>query len=165
MLSLLRTVVRVMTIVTVFPILTVLSSFAADSSAHVATVHVSMRTARVAAVATESASSVTTAEPLEIASEIAQQEGNVESGDRLWLINTRHVTSNTRCANLEDPDLSFSRLSCRGRTARSSLEEFQSTASARPVVIYVHGNRMTECSAIERGLLVYRKTCRCRTIS
>lgn len=83
--------------------------------------------------------------------------------DRLWVIDSRHLTSEACQANLESVALRFSRLSCNGRTTPASMEEyFELMHSSRPVVIYVHGNRMESCDAIERGLFVYRETARYR---
>lgn len=77
--------------------------------------------------------------------------------DRLWLINTRGLTNEACCADLDQPGLRFSQLCCNGRQSPASLEQYlASLRSDRPVAIYVHGNRMEHEDAIERGLYVYQ---------
>lgn len=83
--------------------------------------------------------------------------------DRFWLISTRHLRLDACCADLDSPELGVSRLGMRGRHARVELEEYLAARrSDRPVVIYVHGNRMEYCDAIARGLFVYRQVARQR---
>lgn len=78
--------------------------------------------------------------------------------DRLWLISTRHLQRHTRCANLDDPQLRVWRLDSRGHRAVAGIDDYLATRqSDRPVVVYVHGNRMDYCDAVERGLFVYRQ--------
>ncbi len=51
-----------------------------------------------------------------------------------------------------------------GQTFHSSLEEYLALrAEGRQTVVYIHGNRMEPCDAIERGLMVYRKISPYRT--
>ncbi len=79
--------------------------------------------------------------------------------DRLWMISSRHITSEACQADLNSVSLRFSRLYCNGQTTSSSVDEYFSTLdSSRPVVVYVHGNRQDAQDAIERGLFVYRET-------
>ncbi len=83
------------------------------------------------------------------------------SGDRLWVISTRHLCGGTYRADLETPSLRIHRLDVRGRLVRSGVEEYAaSRGPARPVVIYVHGNRIDSTEAIARGLFVYRQVAR-----
>ncbi len=77
--------------------------------------------------------------------------------DRLWLINTRSLSSDTCRVNLDCPSFSICRLNACGTTQQSTLNDFLDNRSeARPMVIQIHGNRMTDESAIERGLFIYR---------
>ena len=89
---------------------------------------------------------------------VSAERGTAAAGDRLWLISTRHLRLSARCANLDSPALSVSRLSPRGRRVEVGLEAYlEARRSDRPTVIYVHGNRMESCDAIQRGLFVYRQ--------
>jgi hypothetical protein len=89
-----------------------------------------------------------------------------EEGDRLWLINTRGITSEVCRANLDSPALSIRRLDCGGPSTRASLEEYsESIARSRSVVVYIHGNRMDHRDARQRGLSIYRSCRRCRDSS
>lgn len=77
--------------------------------------------------------------------------------DRFWMVSTRHLTSQARCAELEQPDLAIYRLQCGSRASRVSIDQFLSQASERrSAVIYVHGNRIPSSDAEGRGLSVYR---------
>lgn len=77
--------------------------------------------------------------------------------DRLWLISTRSLPSQTCRAELDHPSYSVSRLSTCGRREPSSLDEYFATLTPdRPVVVYVHGNRLNGGEAIQRSLTVYR---------
>ncbi|WP_197172433.1 alpha/beta hydrolase [Novipirellula aureliae] len=79
-------------------------------------------------------------------------------GDRLWLINTRSMTTCTYYANLEQPNFKVSRLENNGRTSPSSTHEYLSEIGHdRPVVVYVHGYRFNQCDALRRGLLIHRE--------
>ncbi len=103
---------------------------------------------------------------------IATYESNVlietslvqnDGSDRLWLINTRHLTSDACRANLDSLPLKICRLYCDGQTRASDSDQYLTTLQMdRPVVIYVHGNRMDPGDAIQRGLLIYRETTRYR---
>jgi hypothetical protein len=79
------------------------------------------------------------------------------SDDRLWMISTRGLSSQTCRAELDHPHFSVSRLSTCGRSEPSSLEEYFATLTPdRPVVVYAHGNRLTGGEAIQRSMTVYR---------
>ncbi len=78
--------------------------------------------------------------------------------DRLWLISTRHLSSNVCSINLTSPGLRWTTLDACGRSHETSEEIFAATRSdGRATVIYIHGNRMESCDAIERGLAVYHR--------
>lgn len=86
-------------------------------------------------------------------------EATDEQCDRLWVISTRGLTSNACRVNLENPALAVSRLSCSGRCENSSLDDYlQAIHRDRPVVIYVHGNRLEADEAICRAIEIYRAT-------
>src|SRR6056297_217507 len=83
--------------------------------------------------------------------------------NRIWLISTRHMTSNACRVNLESPELRVRLLSDCGRCSFVSVDEFvASLAQSRRTVIYVHGNRMQADDAISRGTKVYQNIVRYR---
>ena len=87
---------------------------------------------------------------------------NCQQQDRIWLISTRHLTSNACSANLESPDFRVSRLDC-GMFQPQTLAEFESQLQpSRQLVIYVHGNRMESGRLPTRSMTVYRNIRRCR---
>ncbi|MCP4885877.1 MAG: alpha/beta hydrolase [Planctomycetaceae bacterium] len=94
--------------------------------------------------------------------EIHSQPCCKDAEDRLWSISTRGITANACQANLEQPNLRFSRLSMNGCGTPSDLDQYtEQLGQSRQVVVYVHGNRMSSNDAIRRGLQVYRKTRGC----
>jgi len=83
--------------------------------------------------------------------------------DRLWLINTRYISSNACRINLRDPNLRIRRLDRCGRQTPSDLNEYLATMNpTRPRIIYIHGNRRDPSAAIAQGLWVYREIARNR---
>ncbi len=91
-----------------------------------------------------------------------EQATTVERDDRLWTISSRQITSDAYLANVESPDLSVTRLDPIGNRQSTSLDDFFAQLEpGRPVVLHVHGNRLTECEAIARGLFVYRNVTPC----
>ena len=85
------------------------------------------------------------------------------TADRLWLINTRYISSSARCIDLDQPKLDVRRINLRGRTTPSSLADYlQAVNQPRPVVVYIHGNRMEHQQAKARGLQVYKLCVRCQ---
>lgn len=85
--------------------------------------------------------------------------------DRLWVINTRHLSSNSCRINLHDPNFRYQRLDRCGRRTPSDLEEYLATMDpARPRIIYIHGNRRDASTAISQGIWVYREIARNRPI-
>lgn len=83
----------------------------------------------------------------------------VGSMDRLWLFDSRRISSDVCCADVDTPNFDVQKLDVCGNTAESSMDEYLMTRpEGRRTVIYVHGNRIdTKCDAIDRGLAVYRK--------
>ena len=82
--------------------------------------------------------------------------------DRLWMINTRCMTSEICCADLERPKFSVLQLDCNGHSSDSTLEQYLESIRGRKVVIYVHGNRMSEDIAVCYGLEIRQQSIRCR---
>lgn len=89
---------------------------------------------------------------------------SIRSGDRIWLLSTRHLSSSARCINLSDPEFLVYRLGVCGQRETTSLEELASQLTPmRPLVIYVHGNMIDRCNAVTRSMLVHRSIRRYRT--
>lgn len=83
--------------------------------------------------------------------------------DRLWLISTRRLPYSACAADLESPCLDVRRIDC-GHVAESDLDQFQHHRDpTRPLVVYVHGNRMPACDLMPRAMLVYRNARSCRS--
>jgi len=86
-----------------------------------------------------------------------------EQGDRIWLISTRHLPSDACCVDFRQPSLAVYRIDPCGDHERTSLQELESHLHpSRPLVVYVHGNRMDLNENLTRGLWVYRDIKRCR---
>lgn len=85
--------------------------------------------------------------------------------DRLWLIDTRMMSSEICRLNLTEPAFRIRRLDECGCVRASSLDEYLSSMSpGRSRFIYIHGNRRSESRAISRGIDVYREVIRRKTV-
>lgn len=81
-----------------------------------------------------------------------------ETADRLWVICTRHLSTNTCLIDLETPGLRVSRLDACGYRHQESMEAFFSQlAPDRPLFVHIHGNRMTDEDARRRGRFIHHK--------
>ncbi|MGV3483724.1 MAG: hypothetical protein ACO1RT_04845 [Planctomycetaceae bacterium] len=81
------------------------------------------------------------------------------SQDRIWLISTRSLAHDACCAQLDRPAFHIARIDHCGTMCQAALQELVDERDVgRPVLIQIHGNRMTDDAAIERGLFVYRHT-------
>ena len=90
--------------------------------------------------------------------DIVVEERNI-ANDRLWLIDSRNLSYSACHASLKAPAFQVAQLDSCGNSRCASTEEFLSSLVAdRPVLIQVHGNRMDEQAALERGIFVYRNT-------
>lgn len=77
--------------------------------------------------------------------------------DRLWMISTRCLTSDYRAANVHSPALAVTSMDRLGNRQSVEMESFLGGLDpSRPLVLHVHGNRMTEQDANERGRFVHR---------
>lgn len=84
------------------------------------------------------------------------QHSRPTSSDRLWLISTRHLSTQACKANLDSVDFRISQLDPCGNRQPEQFDSFLSSLSPdRTVVIHVHGNRLTEAEASTRGRFVY----------
>jgi hypothetical protein len=82
-------------------------------------------------------------------------------GDRLWMLSTRHLSPNVCNANVQNVDFRVSRMDVCGNRQSEAFDDLLSQlVPGRPVVIHVHGNRMTEADANTRGRFVYQQVSR-----
>lgn len=82
--------------------------------------------------------------------------------DRIWLVSSRGLTHCACAANVENPNLSVYRIHD-GGCLPSDVESFSCNRDpSRPLVVYVHGNRMSSCDLLERALPIYKSIRRCR---
>lgn len=80
------------------------------------------------------------------------------NNDRLWLVDTRSLTTRVCNAPLDNPPFRVSALRRNGSTSQASVDSMlESVSSDRPVLIQIHGNRMTDSLARERGVFVYNE--------
>lgn len=83
--------------------------------------------------------------------------------DRLWLVNTRSITSNVNCIDLEQPPIDIRRVDRVGKTSMATMDDYVSAVNeSRSVVVYVHGNRMKPHEALFRGISIYRQCTQCQ---
>jgi hypothetical protein len=83
--------------------------------------------------------------------------GSPGQNDRLWLVSSRHLSNDTRCVNLAGPDLRAASIDrCGGCCPESLPSLLAQLTPGRPVVIHIHGNRMTERDALDRGRFIHR---------
>ncbi len=71
--------------------------------------------------------------------------------DRIFLVSTRHLTSDVRCADLEQTRFRVWHLQTNGAIPIDPASYQALLQPGRPVVIYVHGNRMPAGEAVARG--------------
>jgi hypothetical protein len=77
---------------------------------------------------------------------------------RQWLISTRHLSGDARCINLTSPNFRLAQIDPWGRCQNDSMQSFLSQlVPGRPLVIHVHGNRMTEREALDRGRFIHHQ--------
>lgn len=77
--------------------------------------------------------------------------------EQMWMISTRHLSTQACNANLNSVDFRVSQLDQCGNRSPDHFESFLSNLSPnRTLVIHVHGNRLTEAEANARGRFVYR---------
>ena len=82
-------------------------------------------------------------------------------GDRLWMLSTRHLSPYVCSADVHNVDFRVTRLDVCGNRQSEAFDHFLSQlVPGRPVVVHVHGNRMTEADANGRGRFVYHQVSR-----
>lgn len=76
----------------------------------------------------------------------------------LWVVSTRCLPAQAGFAATESPNLAVSRVDRLGNRASVSLDDFLGLLGPeRPVIVHIHGNRLTEAEAIARGRFVQGK--------
>lgn len=104
----------------------------------------------------EAANGVVVSEQVDLPSQRVSQ-------DSLWLLSTRHLSSQVFRADLSAPAFRVSQIDACGRCFPTTLDTFLQEENPGAVdLIYIHGNRMPAEQVIERGLFVYRSVTRCR---
>lgn len=94
----------------------------------------------------------------------AGMQSNHRDGDRLWLVNTRAISSDAGCINLDQPALDIRRLDLDGQSTKVPVGDYLSAVNeSRSVVVYVHGNRMKAHHAVFRGISIYKNCVACQT--
>lgn len=79
----------------------------------------------------------------------------------LWLVSTRRLPTSCGCADLDSPDLDVSKVDGMGRTLPTDLGSFfAAVGPSRPVILHVHGNRISASEALDRGRFVHGKLAR-----
>ena len=95
----------------------------------------------------------------ECVGECGQRAHHEKRLDRLWLVSTRSLSSNVCNASLNAPHFHVSNLDQCGNTSNACLDDLLTQRiDNRPVLIQVHGNRMTSDAAVDRGMFVYHNT-------
>jgi hypothetical protein len=97
----------------------------------------------------------------EIAFDLPSIDPSIEQpaiqGDAFWMLSTRHLPKRVCCATIDSVDFQVSKLDRCGNRQSEQFDTFLSTLSPdRTVVIHVHGNRLSEQDANQRGRFVYR---------
>lgn len=73
----------------------------------------------------------------------------------LWMVSTRHLTPEAAAADVESPALGVTMMDESGNRHSIALDDFfSSLRPERPVIVHVHGNRITEQEANGRGRFV-----------
>jgi len=81
--------------------------------------------------------------------------------DRLWMLSTRHLSPYVCNADVHNTDFRVTRMDVSGNRQSEAFDHFLSQlVPGRPVVVHVHGNRMTEADANSRGRFVYHQISR-----
>jgi hypothetical protein len=81
--------------------------------------------------------------------------------DRMWVLSTRHLSPDVCNADVRNADFRVARMDVCGNRQSEAFDHFLSQlVPGRPVVVHVHGNRMTEADANSRGRFVYHQVAR-----
>lgn len=79
----------------------------------------------------------------------------------LWLVSSRRLPTSCGCVDLESPDLDVSKVDGVGRAWPTDLGSFlDGLRPSRPLILHVHGNRISSSEALERGRFVHGKLAR-----
>lgn len=88
-------------------------------------------------------------------------EEAVTTTTSLWLVSSRRLPTSCGCVDLESPDLDVSKVDGVGRAWPTNLGSFlDGLRPSRPLILHVHGNRISSSEALERGRFVHGKLAR-----
>lgn len=91
----------------------------------------------------------------------AESECVCQEQDRVFLLSTRHLTHDVCRASLQQVPFRMWQIDC-GSTCLINPHEYEpSISTVRPMVIYIHGNRMPANQVLPRAALI-RRQIRCR---
>lgn len=82
----------------------------------------------------------------------------LRDGDEVWIVCTRHLTTEVCAANLTQPAFAVQRYDSFSGFVHSSTDELLVAIEGSPQrgnVIYAHGNRFSPCDAVERASFIY----------
>lgn len=74
--------------------------------------------------------------------------------ERVFLFSTRHLPHDACCVSLDQPAFHIYQIECGQSRVIDSQQYFASIRPDRPVVIYVHGNRMPASNVVQRAMQV-----------
>lgn len=88
-------------------------------------------------------------------------EEAVTTTTSLWLVSSRRLPTSCGCVDLDSPDLDASKVDGVGRAWPTDLGSFfDGLSPSRPLILHVHGNRISSSEALERGRFVHGKLAR-----
>ncbi len=89
-----------------------------------------------------------------VADFLAASDCCVGDSDRVFLVSTRHLTADACRAPLVEIPFRIYRIDCGSAREISQTDYLASLSSERPVVFYVHGNRMPVCEVVNRSTTI-----------
>lgn len=90
----------------------------------------------------------------------AAAAGCVREGDEVWIVCTRHLTTDVCAANLTQPPFAVQRYDDSSRFVHASTDELLVAVEGNPQrinVFYAHGNRFTPIEAVDRASFIYSR--------
>ncbi|WP_164101949.1 alpha/beta hydrolase [Candidatus Laterigemmans baculatus] len=97
---------------------------------------------------------------LGIGTPASARASSIRSGDEIWILCTRNLTTDVCAADLHRPNFSVQRYNEAAELVPATADELLATIQSDPTtpnVVYVHGNRFTHSDAIQRAGYVYRR--------
>ena len=94
---------------------------------------------------------------------LASQAGGVRPGDRVLLLSTRPIGCGTSETTLARKSYAAERVAGEWNRTGDATSLLASIDPVTPLVVYVHGNRISASDARSRGMHVYRRLTQCAT--